>query len=90
MCVPPQVRAEAGWANEVLDVCGRGLGVGEVNGAWHRLQADGVVVHLHRCEYDGVGPLVGCPPGGRLYRIEVVRARQLMLPFRAGIGILSL
>ena len=46
--------------------------MGEVEGAGHKPEADGVVVHIQRCEDGSVEALVCCPLGGRLDNIENV------------------
>ena len=47
MFIPPEIRAETGWADEIPGVHGRAFRVGEVEGTWHGLESDGVVVHIH-------------------------------------------
>jgi hypothetical protein len=44
--------------------------VGEVEGAGHGLKTDGVVVHIQRCEGNGIGALFSHPHGGRLDSVQ--------------------
>ena len=67
---PPEVRVEAGWADEIPGGRRRALRMGEVEGTWHGLEPDGVVVHLHWREGHCVRSLVSSPPSGRLYSVE--------------------
>ena len=94
MCIPPEVRAEAGGTDEIPGGRRRALRMGEVEGTWHGLEPYGVVDHLHGRKGRCVRSLVSSPPSGRLYGVEDlekslkggVRVPQLMWPFRVGIG----
>jgi len=62
-----------GGADKVPGCCGRTFRVGEVEIAWHRLETDGLVVHVHRCGGGGVCTFILHPPGGRLDGAEDLR-----------------
>ena len=47
--------------------------MGEVEGAGYRLEADGAVVHIQRCESGSVGTLICRPLGGRLDGVESLK-----------------
>jgi len=70
MCIPPEIRAEAGWTDEIPGGYRRALRMDEVEGTWHGLEPDGVVVHLHGRKGHCIESLVHCPPSGRLCGIE--------------------
>ena len=97
MCIPPEIRAEAGWTDEIHGGRRRAFRMEEVEGTCHGLEPNGVAVHLHGRKGHCVRSLVSCPPSGRLYGVEDlekslkggVRVPQLMWPFRVGIGTLS-
>jgi hypothetical protein len=70
VCVTPEVRANAWGADNGTRYLMGSLGfyfwVCEVEGARHGLETEGVVVHVQRCEGDGVGASLRRPPCGRL------------------------
>ena len=59
-----------GGADEIPGWCGRALRVGEEYDRGHRLQAERVVVHLHRCEGCRVILAVLLPCCSRLYCVN--------------------
>ena len=63
-------RAKAGGGDEVLGGHKWAVRVGEVDGAWLRLEADGDVVHVQWCERCWVRAVIYCPLGGRLDNVE--------------------
>ena len=59
-----------GGADEVPGCCGRTVRVGEVESTRHRLETDGVVVHVHICEGGSICTFIRHPPGSRLDGVE--------------------
>ena len=63
-------RIEGGGADEIPGWCGGTLRVGEDGDSGHRLHAERVVVHLHRCEGGRVVLAVLFPRRSRLHCVN--------------------
>ena len=57
-------------ADKILDGVPMAFRVGEVERAGHGLKTEGFVVHVQRCEGNGVGAILRRPPGGRLDSVQ--------------------
>jgi len=65
--VTPEIKAEARGADKIPNGVTWVFRVGKLEGARHAgLKAEGVVVHVQRCEGNVDGTLLHSPPGGRL------------------------
>jgi len=65
-----EVNAEARGAGEIPDGVTRAFRVGEVEKARHGLKTEGVIVHVQRCEGNGVRALFRIPLGGRMDGVQ--------------------
>ena len=68
--VTSEIITKARGSDKIPDRVSGIFRVGKVEGARHGMKAEGVVVHIQRCEGNGVGTLIRSPHGGRLDGIQ--------------------